>query len=118
MNTEPVKTTMRGLEASITGGATVVTATAALTSAVLLLVSQLLIQFGMGEIPLAIQAQIVTVLTVGVAWWEVVKAKGKIREASVELREEVTPWHPSVGAMTPAPSEPVDANFAGENLAG
>lgn len=118
MNTEPVKTTMRGLDASIQGGATVVTATAALASAIMLLASQLLIQFGLGEIPLAIQAQVVTVLTVGMVWWEVVKSKRKIREASAELREEVTPWHPSVGAMTPAPSDPIDAIFLDEPAAG
>lgn len=100
MNTEPVKTTLRG-------AATFVTATAAVAQAALLFISQVMMWLAPSStgIPVEIQQSFVALLTVALTWWTMIRASDK-------LREQVTPWDPEVGARTPGPTEytvdPVD----------
>lgn len=88
MNTEPVTTTMRGIAAFIAG-------IAALTYAVV----DVLQSF---NIPITDvqQASLVALATVIVGIYSNIVGGNR-------LREKVTPWNDTTGAMTPAPSQPI-----------
>lgn len=114
MDTEPVRTTIKGIENTVTGAAVQVTATAALVQAGLLFASQVIMWLSPGStgIPIEIQQSAVALITVAMTWWVTIRGKASIRESGVELREQVTPWDQETGARTPGPIgyvvDPVD----------
>lgn len=95
MNTEPVKTTMRGIQAWVLG-------LEALGFALLTLVSEILKMTGRAELPASFVAAVMGLLATVVVVYST-------QVGGTRLREKVTPWAPDSGAMTPAPAEGGDA---------
>ena len=90
MDTEPVKTTMRGIQAWVLG-------LEALGFAVLTLVSEVLKMSGGQELPASFVAAVMGVIATVVVIYST-------QVGGTRLREKVTPWSEEAGAMTPSPA--------------
>lgn len=99
MNTEPVKTTMRGIAAFIAGLAAIFYAGIDVLQSFNVNVSD------------EQQAMIVAFVTVVAGVYSNIVGAGR-------LREQVTPWHPETGAMTPSPSQPIAEPEMGDEPVG
>ena len=89
MDTEPVKTTMRGIQAWVLG-------LEALGFAVLTLVSEVLKMTGNAELPASFVAAVMGVIATIVVIYST-------QVGGTRLRAKVTPYDDTIGAMTPAP---------------
>ena len=103
MDTEPVKTTMRGIQAWVLG-------LEALGFALLTLASEVLKMLGYAELPASFVAAVMGLLATIVVVYST-------QVGGTRLRDKVTPYSNEIGAMTPAPPIGGDARVV-DNLPG